>query len=703
MWKFAFLWLLLLASFSQQAFAKTEHYEAHVYSTVMQSHDTVTAGQSITLGVLFEMEPDWHIYWKNAGDAGLPTKVSFASDFIHQDGELHFETPIPFEYDGFINYGYKNKTTLFANFTVDPRAKLGDIINYQAEISYLSCKDICLPGKAFLEHKFTVGEKAIQSSHKDVLLQAKKNTPEKAPFKVRTKVTEDQVKLAFDHAPVLTKEQITFIPVQESIIVDNAPFSLEEKAHIHYLSYKKDPYYEKDGIQQVAGLLILNGKSYYFGNMNPAHEAINPIDDNKQADVKFEPTAIIEREDITEELALTIPLALLFAFIGGLILNLMPCVLPVLSLKVMSVLHHSRQDNAKHHGLAYTLGILSTFAVIGLVLLSLRSGGEELGWGFQLQSPLFVAVLTLLMTLVALQLFNVFEVGHSLTRLGGLVKGHSLGATYFGGVLMTLVATPCTAPFMAPAFGFALMQESSVAYATFFSLGLGLAAPYVLLTAKPSLLKRLPKPGPWEDTFKTLLGFPMLATALWLLWVYAEQTSVTATFIVLTGLLLATFCAWIFGKLNIPTKSKTTHRVGSAIFLIGLIAFFAFAHDASKRDAYGVKQKETLRQEWSLSSIEQDVAAGKTVFVDFTARWCITCQVNKAVALRNNQLKEYMTTYNAVFYEADWTLKDEKITEELRKHQRAGVPLYLVYKDGNMQPQILPSVITESIVTDALK
>lgn len=679
------------------AYAKVEHYQSHVYSTLIQSHDVVTIGQEIDLGVVFEMEPMWHIYWKNAGDAGLPTEVDFLADFLDAQTPLLYEAPKPFPYDNFINYGYKDRTVAFSKFKVDENAKVGDVISYQAQVNYLSCKDVCLPGEAFLEYKFTVGEKAKESSHAQLFKQAASNVPVKAPFEIYGQKTDTQVIVSFNTEELLTKEDVTYIPAIESTIVDTAPFTFEQNGNAYILTFEKSPYYEQDGVESVAGLLLIKDKSYAFGATTSAQKTMPEMVEIT------EPTASITLEEMPPEnkTGLTVPLALLFAFIGGLILNLMPCVLPVLSLKVMSIIHHAKEEKPIKHGVAYTAGILTTFAVIGFALLTIRAGGEELGWGFQLQSPSFVAGLTLLMTLVALQLFGTFEIGHSLTRLGGLVKGHSLGSTYFGGILMTLVATPCTAPFMAPAFGFALTQEPAVTYATFFSLGLGLAAPYVLLTAKPSLMAKLPKAGPWEDTFKTVLGFPMLATALWLLWVYEGQTSSTSVLVILTGLLVVAFATYIFGKLNTPVKSKTSRKLGTLTFALGLFFFYCAVENANNRDANG--QSVETRKEWSVQAVEADVKDGKTVFVDFTAKWCITCQVNKGVALRDSQLESYKQEYGAVFYEADWTLKDENITRELQKHGRAGVPLYIVYKNGNLTPEILPSVLTEDIVKNALK
>ena len=731
--KLTTLFLLSLCTFlfAKGATAESQQYAAHVYSTALQSHNSVPAGETITLGVGFEMEPMWHIYWQNPGDAGLPTEITWQSDALQPATALQFQTPVRFDTGDIVNYGYSHQTLAWQNFTVPENTTVGSVIPYTVNVSYLSCKDICLPGSVTLTGMFTVGEPSAKpdvSENISYFITAAKNTPVEAPasFNVETTVTDEDASLTFTTVDdMLSANDVRFVPAKESMIVDDAPVLFEainEKAaeHTYKLTFKKDDYWAAENISGLSGLLVIHGQGYLvgytetdtpvwkpaagdtFAEKTPQNTTENSIDSYE----KSLETAVMVEETGAEKTSLTFPLALLFSFIGGLILNLMPCVLPVLSLKVMGLIHHAREESGWKHGISYTFGILTTFAIIAIMLLGLRAGGEELGWGFQLQSPLFVATLSLLMMLVGLQLFGVFELGHSFSKLGGLARGNGLGATYFSGVLMTLVATPCTAPFMAPAFGFALTQPFVISLSVFLALGIGLAFPYLMITLQPKLVKVLPKPGPWEETFKIFLGFPMLATALWLLWVYGKQTSFAETFVVLSLLLFIAFISWVFGKISGLNKSKARNRFALILWLSSLLIFFVGTGAFSSKVMPSESNEPTvssLWKTWQKEAVEQDVKDGKTVFVDFTADWCITCKFNENIALREGQMRDYMKNRNVVFYSADWTKKDAGITEELSAFNRAGVPLYLVYKNGNMVPEILPQILTSTIVETALK
>jgi thiol:disulfide interchange protein DsbD len=395
------------------------------------------------------------------------------------------------------------------------------------------------------------------------------------------------------------------------------------------------------------------------------------------------------------------------AFAGGLILNLMPCVLPVLSLKVMSFVRHGGESRlgALRHGLAFALGVLVFFWILAGALLALRASGQQIGWGFQLQSPPFVVVLSGLFLLVALNLFGVFEVGQSLTAMANLTtKTNGLSSSFWSGALATIVATPCTAPFMGSALGFALGQPAWSTLLVFSVLGLGMAAPYLLLSASPPLLKLLPRPGRWMEALKQAMGFPMLGTVVFLVWVFGRQTGMTAMTWLLAALLLIAAGAWLYGRGRLPQNSPRW-RLGLLTSAAALVSFgFLLGLAQAQASPAVTEARRTDRWEpYSERRLAELRAAGTPVFVDFTADWCLTCQVNERVALQHPAVQERLERAGVAMMKADWTLRDERVTQALAGHGRQGVPLYVLYgKVQDAPPRLLPEVLTPGLVLRAL-
>ena len=551
-----FLITLFALFMSYQSLASAqEHlsdYAAHIYVTA-QPEDAMRENQFVHIPFLFEMEPGWHIYWKNPGDSGLPTTINTRE----VSTTTWYPAPETIHWSGMVNYGYKKAVTLYQ--TVD-MSSLDQNSVLSHHIQYLSCKDICIPGEVMLTH-------------------------------------------------------------------------------------------------DTAGL----------------HEAPNGT----------LPQTPLDEDPISAE-NMSLFIALVFAFIGGLILNLMPCVLPVLSLKIMGLTHHQNNKNPWVHGIVYSAGVLVTFLTLAIILISLKGAGSAVGWGYQLQSPLFVASLSFVLLLISLQLCGLFEIGSRLTRLGALDKGYHYSATFLSGILMTFVATPCTAPFMAGAMAYAFTQETFVILLVFAMLGCGLAFPYFILTIKPSMLKILPKPGAWEETLRTFFAFPVWATILWLLWVYGQQTSLTEMTQFLAALLLVSFSIWI------TSYSPKIYAKIFVLFSIG-IAFYV-ATPSNKMPHW---------EEWSLTHQEKLLSQNKAVFVDFTADWCVTCKVNELFVFNTGQTKELFEKHNITFLKADWTKKDLDIATELAKYDRIGVPLYVLIAPGN-PPVILPQIVTYQILENAV-
>lgn len=405
----------------------------------------------------------------------------------------------------------------------------------------------------------------------------------------------------------------------------------------------------------------------------------------------------------------SILLAILFAFIGGMILNLMPCVLPVLSLKIMGFIKQAGEEKSKlrKHGLAFTFGVLISFWALAGLLLILRAGGEYLGWGFQLQSPSFVIVLSVLLFLFGLSLFGVFEIGVTLTAVGqNTPKGSTYTGSFFSGILATIVATPCTAPFMGSALGFALSQPAYVSMLIFTALGLGMALPYVLLTSIPALLKYVPKPGAWMETFKQFMGFLMIATVLWLIWVLSLQTGAEGVLILLGSLLLVSLSGWIYGRWSVLHKSLKTRRIAqliSGLILAGALALSLMYIKPVSASTGSVHTQGLIEwQTFSPELVAQLRSEKKPVFIDFTAAWCLSCQVNEKVAFGSEEVQKAFADKGIAALKADWTNKDEVIAKELAKFGRNSVPLYVLYLPDK-EAVLLPEILTPDIVLGYLK
>jgi thiol:disulfide interchange protein DsbD len=475
-----------------------------------------------------------------------------------------------------------------------------------------------------------------------------------------------------------------FIPDVEGTIIDINDQKFIKNNGKGFLTLTADPYAENT--DTLGGLLQLtkNGKIKTFSFSTPIKSGsiIPPI------------------QNTPPQTDMTLLIAIIFAFIAGLILNLMPCVLPVLFLKIMGLVHHAHGKYNKTHLLSFLLGVLIPFWGLGTTLILLKQAGESLGWGFHLQSPAFIGVLIIIMLLITLNLFGVFELGTSLTRAGSKLKstdGHS--GSFASGVLMTIVATPCTVPFMGGAMAYGLSQTTTVALAIFTSLGVGMAAPYMFLALIPKALKIIPKPGAWMETFRKILGLPMLLTAFWLYWVFGQQVTEEGSQAFAFALLVVVFASWLFGcfaQLQNSTKQKSF----ASIVMVGALLFagyFAFSAEKQRKQSH-----DNLWQEWSQERLEAELNAGNTVFIDFTADWCITCQVIDKTVLSLDKTQKLFKDNNIVLLKADWTLYDENITKALDSYGRKGVPLYVIHKKGNPQGIILPQIITYSVIEDGL-
>jgi thiol:disulfide interchange protein len=400
----------------------------------------------------------------------------------------------------------------------------------------------------------------------------------------------------------------------------------------------------------------------------------------------------------------------LLAVLGGLILNLMPCVFPVLSIKAIGLVEQAKKHPAavRAKGLVFAAGVVSSMLTLAIVLLALRAGGEEIGWGFQLQSPLFVTLMVYLLMAVGLNLSGVFEVGGGLAGVGdGLTRGDGYRASFFTGVLTTLVATPCTAPFMAAAVGAALTQSPVVALVIFAGLGVGLSLPYLLLSFAPWTRRVLPKPGAWMDTLKQIFAFPMYASAAWLLWVLAQQTSSLGLGVALTGVILIAFSAWAYQKSKSSGRTVRLTALATALAAFVLAVLLPLRFDdvaaASTAKTAAAVQDAGGWQPYDAARVAEITAAGRPLLINFTASWCLTCLVNERNAFSDAAVQAVFRDKGVTLMKGDWTNRDPAITKALSAFGRAGVPLYVVYnaRPGSSEPQVLPQLLTATIVHDA--
>ena len=645
---------------------------------LLSSAQSVAPGDTFTLALRMLPDADWHFYWENPGDTGLPTKIEWQDSQGLQYSELLWPTPSRADYLGFINYGYYGETLLLTEVTVPQDSPIGETLAIEAKADWLVCEEVCIPGRATLNLNLEVSDFTQASAWSGQISQAY----EKIPEDLGRLAGGYRVDNGFFVAVELPQQfqsyrPIEFYPLTQNL-VDNLPI----------------PTFSAD--DNSASLIISTQNAIDVLEYPESFEGLLILEDFNANQVAFNFSVLADPVVFSDGSAggnMSFLAILLFALLGGLILNLMPCVLPVLSLKVMHLVEEREAANRKIQGIAYTLGVVLSFLLIAGIMLGLRAAGEGIGWGFQLQSPIFIGALTYIVFILGLSLSGFLELGASLTRLGnfGTKFNGPVSGSFMTGALATVVATPCTAPFMGTAMGVAVTMSAPLALLVFATLGLGLALPFLIVAFVPGFANALPKPGQWMVTLKELLAFPLYLTAIWLLWVFANQTNVDQLAVLLTGLVLIVFGIWVLRS----NRSGNRLAFAAAIFVwIGAIAILP--NVANTNSASGIEK--VAYSEQALASAR---ANDQPVFVNMTADWCITCKVNERVALRNGEVEQLFADEDILYLEGDWTNSDESITKVLENFDRNGVPLYLVYRPGVSEPEVLPQVLTPSIMLDA--
>jgi thiol:disulfide interchange protein len=662
---------------------------SHLTVELMTETTSIAPNHDFLAGLHFVLDPGWHIYWINAGDAGEPPRVEWQLLAGITAGDFQFPAPERLPLGPLMDFGYQHEVLLPIPMRADASLRPGTKALLRGQLHFLVCSNVCIPGKAVLEQSVPVTAQpgAINPATEPLFISAERALPRALPAGMSVQVQQTRnafvIRVTGKSAP-----GAEFYPYDQNLIANAAPQAVQPQSDGVRITVEK-----AQGLQQVPaqmhGLLkFLDGTSYQF---------TSPI----TTGYSFERFTPAQRSGgLLRILAL--------AFLGGLILNLMPCVFPVLFIKGLALVQssgHERQ-RMRAHGAMYALGILVSFWAIVAVLLLLRAGGHHLGWGFQFQSPYFVACMALLFFFLGLSLAGMFEIGLSVTSVGGeLAQRGGYSGSFFTGVLATVVATPCTAPFMGAAIGYALSQSALITFAVFTLLALGLAAPYVLLTLQPAWIRLLPKPGVWMEYLKQAVSIPIFIAVIWMVWVFARVAGSNGVAALLVGMLLTAIAGWVLGR----WPAKRLSIVGAIVLLAAAIALPVYGAKQF-RPSYPTGAQVALVgasyiwQPFTPQRLAAERAQGKPVFVDFSAAWCLSCQVNERVVLDRPEVIAAFRKRGVVTMRADWTNHDDAITAALAQLGRSGVPTYALYSGGPQSaPTLLPEVLTTGIVMDALK
>ena len=672
-------------------------------------------GSTAVVAVKQTIQPGWHTYWRNPGDSGGATTLTWTLPQGVRAGDIVWPVPERQRIAGLMNYGYSGEVWLPVTIEVPASARAGSVLPLTVKASFFVCSaEMCVPDELTLRLDLPVrdGAAPLDRRHGRAITAVLENAPRPAGIEARIALENGVLTLAAAGGPLAGRDPgpSYFFPYEGGVI--DHPAAQTGVWGPQGLTLRMQPGGETraTGLGGMVGGVLVTAHGAWEISAEPGAA---PAGTSGSGDIAAVAEATPTGPDAKAGTGLaTFTQALLFAVLGGLILNLMPCVFPILAMKAASLAasaHDAR--HARRDGLAFLAGVLTTFLLLAGGLLALRATGEAVGWGFQLQSPPVTAGLALLILAVALNLSGVFHVGAGLQGAGSGPLSRlpgGLGA-FFTGALAVIVAAPCTAPFMAFALGAALVMPWPLALLVFLGLGLGLALPFVLVSLSPGLLAKLPRPGPWMERLKGLLAFPMYATALWLAWVFSRQTGADALGLLFAAGLLLALGAWLvgcgqtergFGRRGVfhLTAGVAALLLAGAALILAARAPVEAAGSAAAAEGAGPSSAP-----WSGAAVEAALVQGRPVLVNFTAGWCVTCKINERTSLSTAGVKAAIEGSNAVYLVGDWTRRDDTITAELQRHGRSGVPLYLLYTPGVAEPRVLPQLLTEGVVVEALK
>jgi thiol:disulfide interchange protein DsbD len=648
----------------------------HIQVSLVSEYQQLTTGLN-WLGVYLEPEEQWHTYWRNPGDSGEAPKLNWKLPEGVRSGDIEWPIPEEIRVAHLLNYGYDGANLLMVPIYLESTPNTQNTpIEVKVDLSWLVCKEDCIPGWASLSKTFKFSDSPILSSSSNLFTETRKRLPSPERIEARHELTEQNIVVSL---ATPNNSNWRLLPLASAVIQHNSEQTLvssnaandaandDENNELTIVLAQSDYFTRSE--ENIEFLLTDGQQGYYLSS------AINMTSQSPHSSPHSSQYALW--------------LLALMAFAGGLILNLMPCVLPILSIKALAIQQQNQTFVTKS---AYFFGVLSSFLGFAIVIIILKQGGSAIGWGFHMQQPWVVALLAYLFTFIALTLMNIVPSGGRFSGIGqNLIQGQSASSQFFTGVLAVIVASPCTAPFMAAALGVAMVSDSSVTLVIFASLGIGFALPMTLLFAVPSMKKILPKPGMWMENFRQFLAFPIFATVIWLVWIYLQQTNAFAQLWLLSGLLFFCMMIWLAGR------SKTS--IAIAFNTIALLSVAIVAVPSNEKLNF---DEQVQAQAFNLKRLQELRDADQVVLVNMTADWCITCKVNEQVAFSSEKFEQAINAKNVHYMVGDWTNKNEEILKYLNQYQRSGVPLYVVYA-GNTNSTVLPQILTTEMVINALE
>jgi thiol:disulfide interchange protein DsbD len=696
---------------------------AQVKASLVAAETAIVPGKPVQVALRLVHQPHWHTYWINPG-TGLVTEIKWSLPPGWTASAIQWPAPyvIKDKTGAITGNGFENDT--FLPVTLTPPADLapGTKVTLKASAEWLMCEDVCMPGNADVTLTLPVAATAAPDAALGSRLSAVVAGLPRADAAWKVSATRDAKAITLKVAPVGPTAGKTAAPADLRFFADDNLVAYElpqtitpDGAGGYMLTLSISPDAPKDATK-LAGVLT-NEKGWLADGslrglrIDLPFAAAPTVSATAPAASGSQPSALSSPSSVPAPAAPVSLISTLFlALVGGLILNLMPCVFPVLGIKILGFVNQAGQDKKKVilHGLVFALGVLLSFWSLAAVLAVLRAGGDQLGWGFQLQSPLFVYGLAAVMLIFAMNMSGVFEFGLSATGVGSDLQSKSgFAGSFFTGVLATVVATPCSAPFLAPALGAALTLSTPASFAVFTAIAVGLAGPYLLLSIFPAAVKILPRPGAWMETFKQFMAFPLYATVAYLAWVLAGQTTENGSLMALFGLVLIALGVWFYGRYNQPGTKPGKVRFGTVtgalVLALGVWTGWPENTEAKTAAAQAAGAPEVVWEKWSPAAVEKLRAEGRMIYVDFTARWCATCQTNKKIVFASDEVLRQFAAKKIVTLRADWTNKDPAITAELAKYQRSAVPFNVLWQPGKPEPLLLPELLTPGIVLDAIK
>lgn len=674
--------VMMLVSFPVLAAQSLPVDTGRATATLISSHDSVLPGQKFYIALQTKLDRNWHTYWQNPGDSGEPVYIDWTLPAGVEAGAINWLPPKVIQTGPIVNFGFEGSPIFPVQFSVEKDVEPGSIVTIIANFSYLVCKDICIPENGSASLSIAIGPPMEDMLQKTKIDFALNKVPKKGVIESTVEPTGETITAGFKNFPLGNITELYFFPY--------------ENGHFKNISTKAS----RNNRDRLKLELIpdLRSKEIFPSNVRGVLSyKINGIPKSEVIDLSTGKLISKQKNLLNKNSSnLSFMSALLGAFIGGIILNFMPCVFPIISMKAFSIakLVSENKSAIKRDAFLYSAGIMTTFLLFAIVIILLKLGGAEIGWGFHLQSPRVVSTLSIILFLAGLSLLGVFETGSIFQNLSSrLVEKYKMTNSFFTGAFAVVVATPCTAPLMAGALGYAFVSTGSITITILLSLGAGFASPFLLLACFPNVISKLPKPGVWMKYFKEALSFPMFAASIWLIWVLDQQVGPDGVAKVLVSFLFFVIAIW-FVKNDISAR-----KLLAPLFLIValILPWYGDYNAEDNNTLYG-----SYAEEWSSEKVLELNNEGKNVFVNFTAAWCVTCKYNEKVVLNDPRVKKLFKDTDTIFLTADWTNKNSNIAKELRVHGRAGVPLYLVYNDTSITPLILPQTLSYKIIKNAI-